>query len=537
MSVNIFGASGMMTVEKPATAAATAGTDESVDLQEIEQKISSLNDRKFDKTGGYISGDVSLQIRDDETTRTFGLTNMGTGKDFVVMLGSPSNAIRHEHGQPIEFKSDHGIKFNDDIIMSNCSIGSLRSPTELSEAATKGYVDSLTSSIDPNQFVKKTGDSITGDLGIYFGNEGDTTRVFGVSDIGPSKSVVLMLGSLNNAIYHEHSKPIEFKSEHGVKFNDDIIMSNCSIGSLREPVQSNECATKSYVDTAVAAATAAEPEDSIDISAILAKKLDKTGGIITGDLDISFGSDDSRTFGATGISQNKIVNLNLGDSLNRITHIGGNAIDFKSENGVRFVCGGDSVCQLGCEQSRVQFFRNIFMNNNRIMGLEDPQSGQDACTKKYVDTKYVKCQSGHINTLIDNNNNKQGFIVSASSEKANGLAYRAFAWTGEWVSANSTGPIWIQIRCQFAIRIHKIGLKGRKVSSEKIKRWILQASNDGVDFTDLLSQNTVLDNSAIQFYDVTCLEAFSYYRLNILEFEGSAPGLNYFQIYNLDPIA
>ena len=32
MSVNIFGASGMMTVEKPATAAATAGTDESVDL-------------------------------------------------------------------------------------------------------------------------------------------------------------------------------------------------------------------------------------------------------------------------------------------------------------------------------------------------------------------------------------------------------------------------------------------------------------------------------------------------------------------------
>ena len=116
------------------------------------------------------------------------------------MLGSPSNAIRHEHGQPIEFKSDHGIKFNDDIIMSNCSIGSLRSPTELSEAATKGYVDSLTSSIDPKKKKKKTGDSITGDLGIYFGIGGDTTRVLGGRVIGPSKSVVLMLGSLNNAI-------------------------------------------------------------------------------------------------------------------------------------------------------------------------------------------------------------------------------------------------------------------------------------------------------------------------------------------------
>ena len=535
MSVNIFGASGMMPVEKPATAA-TAGTDESVDLQEIEQKISSLNDRKFDKTGGYISGDVSLQIRDDETTRTFGLTNMGTGKDFVVMLGSPSNAIRHQHGQPIEFKSDHGIKFNDDIIMSNCSIVSLRSPTELSEAATKGYVDLLTSSIDPNQFVRKSGDSITGDLGIYFGNEGDTTRVFGVSDIGPSKSVVLMLGSLNNAIYHEHSKPIEFKSEHGVKFNDDIIMSNCSIGSLREPVQSNECATKSYVDTAVAAATAAEPEDSIDISAILAKKLDKTGGTLTGDLEISFGSDDSRTFGISQISQNKIVNLNLGNSLNGITHTSGYAMHFKSENGVRFVCGGESVCQLGCDTSCVQVYQNIFMNGNRIVGLPTPIYDQDACTKSYLDGKYVKCQSGHINTLLDNNNNKHGFIVTASSEKPNLYAYRAFAWTGEWVSANTAGPIWIQIQCPFAIRIHKIGLRGRKAIGEKVKSWNVQGSNDGNVFTDLLRQNTILDHSTIQFYDVTCIEAYLYYKLNILGFEGTAPGLNYFQIYSLDPI-
>ena len=112
MSVNIFGASGT-TVEKPASASASEG---SVDLEEIEQKISSLNTRKFDKDGGFITGDVSLQLSSDETTRTFGLSNMSPGKDFVVMLGSASNAIYHEHGTPIEILSDHGVKFNDDIL-------------------------------------------------------------------------------------------------------------------------------------------------------------------------------------------------------------------------------------------------------------------------------------------------------------------------------------------------------------------------------------------------------------------------------------
>ena len=116
---------------------------------------------------------------------------MTPGKDFVVMLGSASNAIYHEHGKPIEFKSDHGVKFNDDVIMSNCSIGSLRLPTDPNEAATKAYVDTAvegvvagaagtaSASIDPNQFVRKSGDSITGDLGIYIGS--DTTRQFGVA--------------------------------------------------------------------------------------------------------------------------------------------------------------------------------------------------------------------------------------------------------------------------------------------------------------------------------------------------------------------
>jgi hypothetical protein len=427
MSVNIFGASGITTVEK-------TGTKGSIDLQEIEQKIESLNTRKFDKNGGYITGDVSLQMTDLESVRTFGLSNLSSGQEFVLMLGDFSNTIYHKKGQPIEFKSDQGVKFN-----------------------------------------------------------------------------------------------------------DDIIMNDCSIGSLREPLLSNECATKSYVDTVVAAvasapaATAGEPSESIDVSALLTKKLDKTGGIVTGDLELSFGNDDSRTFGVSGISENKIVNLNLGDSSNRITHTAGDAINFKSENGVRFVCGGEPICQFGCEQSRAEFHQNIFMNDNRIAGLPNPIFDRDACTKLYIDNKFVKNQLGYIPTLQENALGKNGFISSASSEKPNSQANRAFHLNGEWIASITTGPIWIQIQCPFPIRIHKIGLKGRRPSAEKVKKWTIQGSTDGADFTDLLISNTVIEPS-LQFYDVKYLAAFSYYRLNIIEFEGLNPGLNYFQIYSLDPL-
>ena len=49
----IFGASGITIVEKP-----TSGSEGSLDLQQIEQKIASLNTRKFDKMV-----DISLATR------------------------------------------------------------------------------------------------------------------------------------------------------------------------------------------------------------------------------------------------------------------------------------------------------------------------------------------------------------------------------------------------------------------------------------------------------------------------------------------
>ena len=151
MSVNIFGASGdSKTVEKQ-----PAGTEGSIDLQEIEQKIESLNTRKFDKNGGYITGNVSLQMTDLESIRTFGLSSLSRGQEFFMMLGDFSNAIYHKKGQPVEFKSDQGVKFNNDIIMNDCSIGSLREPIQLNECATKLYVDTVVALYTQSYFDRK----------------------------------------------------------------------------------------------------------------------------------------------------------------------------------------------------------------------------------------------------------------------------------------------------------------------------------------------------------------------------------------------
>ncbi|MFZ2497782.1 hypothetical protein [Methanosarcina sp.] len=256
---------------------------------------------------------------------------------------------------------------------------------------------------------------------------------------------------------------------------------------------------------------------------------------MTGSLDIQFGSDSSRSFGVSGIAENRTVSILFGDEQNSITHTKGSPIILEAKKGLQIQSDGEQICLFGSNDRRVYFHRDILMNNNFIGNVHDPRSQQDVVNKRYLESKFFKNQTGFIPALHDNIFGKNGFISSASSEKPTGQAFRAFALTGEWIASITTDPIFIQIKCPFPIRIHKIGLRGRRIRTENVKKWTLQGSNDGVDFTDLLIKNSVIDTS-LQFYGVTCLETFSYYKLNILEFEGTAPGLNYFQIYSLDPI-
>src|SRR5208337_3959332 len=79
-----------------------------------------------------------------------------------------------------------------------------------------------------------------------------------------------------------------------------------------------------------------------------------------------------------------------------------------------------NVCQLG--GGNVKFYNDIVMNDKYITDLHNPTAKQDAATKQYVDTRWIKSNIGYIPNFTFNWN-KNGFIVTASSEYIGGEAY------------------------------------------------------------------------------------------------------------------
>src|SRR6476469_7596410 len=161
----------------------------------------------------------------------------------------------------------------------------------------------------------------------------------------------------------------------------------------------------------------------------LQQKVDKNGDSICGDLNILLGENDLRTFGISDISERKSVALLLGDIDNQIRHNWGHPIKFIANHGIKFMCPAGEVCHFGGKtNSKAQFLRDIDMNDNGITNLHIPITGQDAATKNYVDTRYILNHVGFVPNLFTNNKNKNGFEVSASSERSasSALAFNVF---------------------------------------------------------------------------------------------------------------
>src|SRR5580698_8543359 len=209
----------------------------------------------------------------------------------------------------------------------------------------------------------------------------------------------------------------------------------------------------------------------------LATKVNKAGDTISGDLNIVLEKDNLRTFGVTDIKTEKTVSLLLGNIDNQIRHNFGHPIEITGGYGIKFGCTAGTICQLGSEtNSKAQFLTDIIMNNNCISNVHDPKTGQDAATKNYVDTKYIKNNVGLVPDLISNDKSKSGFIVSASSEQQDKKAFNVFnSRKNEWYSVSKT-EFWIQLQCPEPIRIHKFALRGNRVN--KLYNWKLQARNE-----------------------------------------------------------
>src|SRR5271165_6128476 len=154
------------------------------------------------------------------------------------------------------------------------------------------------------------------------------------------------------------------------------------------------------------------------LSTNLAVKVDKSGDTLTGDLYLSCENDDERSFGIKNITEGKSISYLLGDYAHQIRYNYGHPIKFAAIHGYKFTSSCGDVCKLGgSDSTNSHFYNDVIMNDKCKSDLHNPKLRQDAATKNYVDTRYVKNNAGYVPDLNSNSDNSSGFIVSASSDR------------------------------------------------------------------------------------------------------------------------
>ena len=279
----------------------------------------------------------------------------------------------------------------------------------------------------------------------------------------------------------------------------------------------------------------------ITLSTNLATKVDKIGDTLTGNLYLSADNVKERSFGVKDISDGKSVLCLLGDVNHKIQYISGpNPMNFSSNNGYKFTTACGEVCCLGnSNDNKSSFYNDILMNDKQISDLHDPIAKQDAVTKNYADTRWIKSNVGYVPNLTSNSN-KNGFIVSASSQCPDHEVYKMFnddvnsSWVPQLVENES---FWIQIQCPEKIRIYKIKL--RVVESDYngiIKRdkllfsWKWQGSNDGTNWININEFDNFTIGYEIVEVQVKCF-SYSYYRIFVSKDDEMGLAFRYCQLY------
>jgi len=273
------------------------------------------------------------------------------------------------------------------------------------------------------------------------------------------------------------------------------------------------------------------------LSTNLATKVNKTGDIISGDFNIILNDAELRTFGVSDISTGKSVSWLLGNIDNQIRHNFDHAIKIAATHGTKFTCEAGDICRLGTQtSSRAQFYNDINMNGHFITKLCDPDSAEDAATKNYVDKRYIKNSVGFVPDLVSNISNKSGFKVLASHDPDNVACYVFNSWRpDEWIAGTKIN-FWIQIQCPEWTRIHKFALRGKSNNTDRIFNWKLQASSDGINWSDLYHSRHEYIGNTTSFFSVNNSNLYEYFRIFVLEAENVRAGLTHWQLYTLDDV-
>jgi hypothetical protein len=293
--------------------------------------------------------------------------------------------------------------------------------------------------------------------------------------------------------------------------------------NVRNPADDQDAATKKYVDDA---------KNS---------KVTRSGDTMSGNLMLSIGSDHLRELGCTDLNANSGFSLVLGSDRNKIKCRLSHPIAVETTNGLMIKFEGHDIIRFGKSSSdkRTHLYEDIYMNQHFIGDLKDPRSPQDAATKSYVDNAAVSAPKknlvGYIPQL-EHTSSRTGFVIASSGTHARFVASNAFNTSKDcWLNTATTG--WLQVRCPDQVKVWRILLKARPIAGRNITAWNLSASNDGTNFTTLLTSTTVLEGSAAapSFFNVTTNDAYQIYRLNITASVGSSDvGVQYMQLYVYD---
>ena len=177
------------------------------------------------------------------------------------------------------------------------------------------------------------------------------------------------------------------------------------------------------------------------------------------------------------------------------------------------------------------------MNNNFITNIKDPVNNQDIATKHYA----YKNQVGIIPVLSSNTNNRNGMIVTASSEyNANYQGWNIFSNQlingvsnqHDWAATSTTNE-WVQIYMPFGIKIYKFQICGRIDANQQFKNWAMQASNDGINYATLYS-TTVKLQQVVQEFILSPTPSISYNYFRFYGFTangGPKPGLSSLELF------
>ncbi|EDO33835.1 predicted protein [Nematostella vectensis] len=423
-------------------------------------------------------------------------------------------------------RRDGGNTATADISLDSHKLINVADPTNNKDVANKEYVDSNSGS----NKVSKSGDTMTGDLMLTTA-VANTTRKLGCETIANGQIFKLALGTTNVSLtYTDFLKYLgliidggfQIQNAAGILFNIGvnpnplnaatfyvpIDMGGRPIVGVANPTNVQDAATKNYVDNSDAT------------------KVAKTGDTMTGNLSLNVGADLLRTLGCSDLSGSKGFAILLGSLMNQIQCQLNTPITLQTTDGFLCRSAGNDVIRFGLSNvdNRVGVFQDIMMNQHYIADLHDPNSAQDAATKIYVDAMgYMTAYP----TMTANNTTINGLTHIASASSVTNVLYQPWqsfqnvVVIDGWVAGTNANQ-WIQMLYPLALSMSGFNIVARNIAGRNITSWKVQASNDGIAFTDIVPTNaTVFNAGVLNKFTFAASANYKYWRFFIISSVGS----------------